>query len=398
MTALDSATRPAIDPWWWVATGALAIGFAAVDIPILAAMYEVPLLLAFVVGIAYGGALPLSLLRPRASAAVVVAASAAVIVTGSNPLGAPWPIPVVSLLSVHALIAVVTLRGSWRLGLIILGAVAAVGVLAVLGAPDQAAHGIGVNVIVFAGTGAVVFGTALAITQRAVLARELATARRAAVDEQERRMIVEERSRIARDLHDIVAHSMSVVHMQAGSAPYRHPQMDDAVREEFAAIAGTARGALTEMRSMLGLLRGDGDAAHTAPQPGADRIRELVEQAERAGVPVDLTVGADVVELPASLQLIAYRIVQEGLANVVRHAPGARTTVRVTVGHGTLTVTVVNDRPAAAVTPVDEGGHGVAGMRERAAAAGGTLSSRQTATGGFHVVAELPIVNAGVTA
>ncbi|MFF3425987.1 sensor histidine kinase [Streptomyces sp. NPDC002602] len=214
--------------------------------------------------------------------------------------------------------------------------------------------------------------------------------------ERARRTLLEERARIARELHDVVAHHMSVITVQADSAPYRLPGMADPVREEFEAIAASARESLGEMRRLLTVLRGNGDGpgGERAPQPGIDRLQQLVEATVRAGQPVRLSLAAGAAAAaPAAVDLSAYRIVQEALANVVRHAPGARTHVSVTLHADELLVLVVNG-PAPDAAPFLETsgtGHGLVGMRERVRLTGGTLDTGPLPDGGFRVAARLPL-------
>ncbi|MEU1307684.1 sensor histidine kinase [Streptomyces cinnamoneus] len=240
------------------------------------------------------------------------------------------------------------------------------------------------------------------------LLRERGLARRALAEqetiseaERARRTLLEERARIARELHDVVAHHMSVITVQADSAPYRIADLPDAAREEFTTIAATARESLTEMRRLLGVLRsedGTGPAGgpERAPQPGVERIPQLVEATVRAGVPVELSMPEPVpAALPQAVDLSAYRIAQEALANVVRHAPGAATRVSVSLDedHRSLTLLVVNAAPAEPdVPPLETGGtgHGLIGMRERVRLLGGTLDTGPLPDGGFRVAARLP--------
>lgn len=214
--------------------------------------------------------------------------------------------------------------------------------------------------------------------------------------EKARRTILEERARIARDLHDVVAHHMSMVVVQAESAPYRIPDLSDEAKSELAAISTSARQALTEIRGLLGVLRNDDQQVERAPQPGLDDLPELVAAAARSGLAVTLADGEGAKPVPAATGLSAYRIVQESLANVARHAPGAQVRVGVTHAAAGLTIHVVNTAPpnatassgtARRITP----GHGIIGMRERAAVAGGTLIAESTADGGFAVTAEFPL-------
>ncbi|MEU6310991.1 histidine kinase [Streptomyces sp. NPDC047014] len=234
--------------------------------------------------------------------------------------------------------------------------------------------------------------------------------------ERSRRTLLEERARIARELHDVVAHHMSVITVQADSAPYRLPGMPEPVREEFAAIAASARESLGEMRRLLTVLRSDGangggangggDGAALAPQPGIGRLQQLVEATVRAGQPVELSLAAAAVGVaPPAVDLSAYRIVQEALANVVRHAPGAATRVSVTVdegegegsGQGEVLVLVVNGPARDAVVEVESAGtgHGLVGMRERVRLTGGTLDTGPLPDGGFRVAARLPLSAGG---
>ncbi|MFJ2592796.1 sensor histidine kinase [Streptomyces erythrochromogenes] len=233
--------------------------------------------------------------------------------------------------------------------------------------------------------------------------------------ERSRRTLLEERARIARELHDVVAHHMSVITVQADSAPYRLPGMPEPVQQEFAAIAASARESLGEMRRLLTVLRapdgaggagdptgsdGGGDGAR-APQPGIGRLQQLVEATVRAGQPVELSLAAGAAQAaPPAVDLSAYRIVQEALANVVRHAPGAPTRVSVTVDDEVL-VLVVNGPAArdAVVEPDGPGtGHGLVGMRERVRLTGGTLDTGPLPDGGFRVAARLPLHAADGTA
>ncbi|MFF3726100.1 sensor histidine kinase [Streptomyces erythrochromogenes] len=227
--------------------------------------------------------------------------------------------------------------------------------------------------------------------------------------ERSRRTLLEERARIARELHDVVAHHMSVITVQADSAPYRLPGMPEPVQQEFAAIAASARESLGEMRRLLTVLRapdgaggaggpggGDGGAdGARAPQPGIGRLQQLVEATVRAGQPVELSLAAGAAEAaPPAVDLSAYRIVQEALANVVRHAPGAPTRVSVTVDDDEVLVLVVNGPAArdAVVEPDGPGtGHGLVGMRERVRLTGGTLDTGPLPDGGFRVAARLPL-------
>jgi signal transduction histidine kinase len=207
--------------------------------------------------------------------------------------------------------------------------------------------------------------------------------------ERARRAVLEERTRIAREMHDVVAHHMSMIAVQAETAPFRLPEMDEPIRDEMAGIAAAARSALTDMRRLLGVLRADDAEALRAPQPGLADLPALVEATRRAGVTVTLTAGPAAVREPVGLA--AYRIVQEALANAARHAPGAAVEVTAGVQGDQLVVTVTNGPPAVTVPPRPGAGLGQVGMRERAELLGGTLTAGPAGDGGYRVRAELPL-------
>ncbi|MEV0008483.1 sensor histidine kinase [Streptomyces sp. NPDC051840] len=242
-----------------------------------------------------------------------------------------------------------------------------------------------------------------AVRERSEAQRRLVEQETISEAERARRTLLEERTRIARELHDVVAHHMSVITVQADSAPYRIGGLSDEARAEFSSIAGSARESLSEMRRLLSVLRSDGGQGELAPQPGLGRLQQLVEATVRAGLPAELSLATEVRDavergdVPQAVDLSAYRIVQEALANAVRHAPGARTRVSVTASDGHLTVLVVNEAPLEAASPLEVTGtgHGLVGMRERVRLTGGTLDTGPLPDGGFRVAARLPLPPAG---
>lgn len=209
--------------------------------------------------------------------------------------------------------------------------------------------------------------------------------------EQERRAVLEERTRIARELHDVVAHHMSLIAVQAETAPYRLTDVPAPAAAEFAAIAGSARDALTDMRRLLGVLRSEATGPQTAPQPDLTDLGPMVDAARRAGLPVTLDVDPlGDGRVPAPVGLAAYRIVQEGLANAARHAAGAAVRVTVRARQSGLGVRVENSPTDARPTADGSPGHGLTGMRERATSLGGTFTAGLLPDGGYAVAAELP--------
>ncbi|HST64029.1 MAG TPA: histidine kinase, partial [Mycobacteriales bacterium] len=195
------------------------------------------------------------------------------------------------------------------------------------------------------------------------------------------REVLRERARIARELHDVIAHGLSVVTVRADSAPHRLPDVSPAAAAEFDAIAEAARQSLAELRHVLGVLRDPAAGPDTAPLPGLAELPALVGD-------VPLTVTGAGPDVPPAVQLTAYRLVQEALSNARKHAPGAAASVTVTVD-GDLRICVDNG-PGAAVTAPGRG-YGLAGMRERVALAGGRLDAGPRPDGGWRVLAVLPL-------
>jgi signal transduction histidine kinase len=225
---------------------------------------------------------------------------------------------------------------------------------------------------------------------RAQRALEAQTER--AEDERARRAVLEERTRIARELHDVVAHHVSLIAVRAETAPYRLPGLPEPARAEFGSLSEQARATLAEMRRLLGVLRHDQPAA-LAPQPELADLPSLVNTARQAGLSVQFSVPASLDHVPSGVGVCAYRIVQESLSNASQHAPGAEVTV--SVGHdcGAVLLRVANGPGASAGPPVNEHrpGHGLTGMRERVALLGGSLSAAPSPDGGFVVSAVLPL-------
>jgi signal transduction histidine kinase len=224
--------------------------------------------------------------------------------------------------------------------------------------------------------------------------RALATQTEHADAERARRAVLEERTRIARELHDVVAHHLSLIAVQAETAPYRLAGLPDSARAEFGSLSEVSREALTEMRRLLGVLRQD-QSAGLAPQPQLTDLPALVDTARRAGVEIELSVPAGLGKVPAGVGVCAYRIVQESLSNASQHAPGAAVTVSVDHDARAVQLRVANGPGAPAARPGHEPGrghgHGLTGMRERVALLGGSLSAGPTAAGGFLVAVVLPL-------
>ena len=233
------------------------------------------------------------------------------------------------------------------------------------------------------------------------LRRERVTEAQRARKLQADRQADEERLRIARELHDVLAHSISLINVQSGVALHLIDQQPDQARTALAAINDASAEALREVRSVLGVLRGSGEQPPRAPTAGLARLDDLVSRTEAAGVAVAVEISGEPRGLPASIDLAAFRIVQESLTNIIRHAQSRRATVTLTYGGTELTVQVDDDgrgfdgsRSGGASGEGEAGdgtGSGIAGMRERATALGGSLDAGPSPVGGFRVRARLPL-------
>lgn len=208
--------------------------------------------------------------------------------------------------------------------------------------------------------------------------------------EQAQRILVEERTRIARELHDVVAHRVSMMTVQAGAAKTVAADDPEAAVRAMAAVEAAGRQALDELRHLLGVLRPDAHADGNRPQPGLSDLPQLIEQTRQTGLDVSLTSDGLPEGLPARVELSAYRIIQESLTNVVKHAgPDARTEVRMSGDGRCVVVEVCDDGRDATILP--GAGHGIIGMRERTHLLGGSLEVGPRPGGGFRVLARLPL-------
>ncbi|WP_233507373.1 ATP-binding protein [Spongiactinospora gelatinilytica] len=207
-----------------------------------------------------------------------------------------------------------------------------------------------------------------------------------------------ERARIARELHDVVAHNVSVIVVQADGAAYTIDGDPEQARRAVQTISATARQALAEMRRLVGVLRQDGGPPEEyAPQPGLDQIGELITQVRASGLPVEVRVSGEPGAVPAGEQLAIYRIVQEALTNTLKHGgPGAGATVAIEYGPREITLVVSDDGRGAGAPPAgggNAGGHGLVGMRERVTMYGGQVHTGPRPGGGFHVHVTLPVAD-----
>jgi signal transduction histidine kinase len=323
-------------------------------------------------------------------------------------LGYPWGPFAISV--IVALVGAVV-RGH-RVGAWVVAAALYAGHGALLVARDQSVPPLQSLVAVAALLGLVlVAGDVMRVTREraAEVIRVHAEERRRQAEER-RRQASDERLRIARELHDVLAHNISLINVQAGVALHLMDDDPEQARTALTNIKQASKDTLRELRATLGMLRGVDEDVPRRPTPGLADVPELARQAGTAGLRVTVEVEGEQRPLPAPVDLAAYRIVQEALTNVRRHAAAATATVHLTYGEAALTVRVDDDgtggrgvgwtgpaggpEPGGAAAPAG-GGNGIAGMGERAAALGGTLLAGPRAEGGFRVVARLPVVRGG---
>jgi signal transduction histidine kinase len=295
----------------------------------------------------------------------------------------PWPWTPVQMLMFPVLLAVVAVRH--RRGVVAWTGLSAALLVVMFVKPGNIAG------VLFGVTAILVIGDQ--VRRRREVQAALAEEEERTELAQARRAVAEERNRIAREMHDVVAHHMSLIAVRAETAVYRIDGVPPAVAEELAAIAGTSREALVEMRRLLGVLRST-ETPLTEPQPVLDDLTGLVRDAREAGVEVTFE-PLPGVDVPPAVGLAAFRIVQEALSNARRHAAGAPVTIRLGLGPSALEVYVHNPLtgPPEAPRGTESGGerHGLLGMRERATAIGGTFTAGPDGAGGHLVHATLPL-------
>ncbi len=292
-------------------------------------------------------------------------------------------VPYAGLVGLYSVAAYASQRWAW-----IAAGLAAVSI-GVAMAVDASAdvQDVAVNYLLFAAAWLLGDGTRTRRERAGELEERAVQAERTRAAEAER-AVVEERNRIAREMHDVVAHHVSLMVVQAEAGPVAVDRNPEQAVRAFDSISATGKQAMAEMRRLLGVLREDGSAQRT-PRPGLDRLPELVEGVRAAGLSVDLQIDGDPRPLPPSVDLSAYRLLQEALTNASRHAGPAQVQVRVTYAPDALHLDVVDDGLGSAGTP-GPGGHGLVAMRERVALVGGTLEVGPLDGGGWAVSARMP--------
>lgn len=385
--------------WSWIAASFVAVVSVAVGWPVLAGLYGVPVVLAMLISLAQASALLLVVRWPAAGIALQAAAAAASALATSDTFGWPWPWPAMALILQGALTLLVALRNTWPWA----GVAWLVPQLAVLLAvfPSGITPGARNSLVVSSAVSLGLLFIGIIIRQLVTSRGDLQAERLTSAELDAQRRELSERNRIAQELHDVVAHSMSVISVQATTAKYRLPGLDPAVEREFQSIAGSSRQALSEMRSLLALLRSSVEDREVllTPQPTIADIPSLVEDSRRSGARISLSMGRPDdsppsvhEEVSAATSLTAYRIVQEALSNAMRHSPGAEIVVVVENDHG-IAVDIGNGPSDGGGNhpPAPGAGWGLVGVRERVHALGGSVEAGPTGSGGFRVRAVLPL-------
>ncbi|GAB3804759.1 hypothetical protein GCM10028798_25620 [Humibacter antri] len=380
--------------WAVVISGAVAV--LSISAPLSAAAFGVPVAIALVLGLAQAAAMVFALTMPLVAATLSVASVLTFALV--TPPGGPWPVMVTSIVA-HSCVVLLISRSRWLTGLAALVA-AGLGTTVIALARQVPAGSVGAttaDLVVFVSVAGVAWLIGLLLGKWSTVRRQLAREQAVSAAELARRQAAEERARLARELHDVVAHGMSAIQVQASSARYRIASLPADAAEEFDGIAALARTSMSEMRALLAVLRSDGAEAESVPQPTAADVPQLVESAGRTGSRIQLDaplLRGSTADLDPVLSLTIYRIVQESLSNVTRHATGADVMITLERLRDTVHVEVRNGAGAEARgsdVVADAGGHGIRGMRERVALHGGTLEAVPTDDGGFVVRAFLSV-------
>ncbi|MEU6816808.1 histidine kinase [Streptomyces sp. NPDC046860] len=347
-------------------------------------------LAALLCGLLAGAPVLLTLVRPVGAFWASLGANTVALVVGGGSGESPWPPG--GFLAHLTVLTVVAARTRPRTAAWMWGLTALYGFLAdgLFGWGDEFGGSDLGPMLFFAGVALLIVAVRQTVRQAR---REVSVQQTVTAHERSRRTLLEERTTIARELHDVVAHHMSVVAIQAEAAPYRVENPPPELEQAFATIRENAVAALTELRRVLGVVRAQDYEAPDAPQPTLADLDGLLANVREAGLGVTKTVTGAVRELPQGVELSAYRIVQEALSNTLRHAPGADAGVEIGYVLGGLGLRVVNGAPPAPdlVKPSPGAGHGITGMRERVSMLNGEMTAAPTAGGGYEVAVFLPV-------
>ncbi|NWN89280.1 MAG: sensor histidine kinase [Micrococcaceae bacterium] len=383
--------------WSWTGAIFVSVVLLAVGWPVVAVVYSVNAAVVMGLVILHCAAIVVTLRWTWLGLIISVLASGALMLVTVSAGVTVWPWAVTVLLTQCAVLIVAGMVRPWYYAVSGWCASVIVTIAALLTVAPQLSGGAMTNSIVFASVSA---GAVVAATLSRMWIRNagrLKAAERTSALQNRRSKELTERNRIARELHDVVAHSMSVISVQAATAQYRNPGIDEASQREFDEIASSSRQALAEMRMLLSILRNEDDPP-TVATPGLSDIDALIDATRVSGTAIHyrgLAADDDVVSHVApATGLAAYRTVQEALSNALRHAPGTQVDVTVTTGDDEtewIHIEVTNGPPPRDTAEAPGSGLGLAGIRERTAVVGGTCEAGPTPAGGFAVSANLPV-------
>src|SRR4051794_1029683 len=285
---LRVAERVRVEAAMGVAAVLAAITLVAIETPVASVTYGVPLVVAFGLVLVHAGALPLAVVRPVTAGMLGLAAALALQLLSADARSHPWPWWPVMIVTQGLLVLIIGLRAPWPRAVGVWTITMIASAVAVLSVHPVDTEPASLNLVIFASiSGGVLVGAILLVQWRGITA-QLVRERQASAEEYSRRVLAEDRARIARELHDVVAHSMSIINIQASTARYRDPSLSDNAIQEFEEIATSSRQALGEMRALLAVLRPDDVAGELSPQPGLADIVQLVGQAHRNGMQITL--------------------------------------------------------------------------------------------------------------
>ncbi|MBV0896016.1 sensor histidine kinase [Microbacterium sp. NC79] len=387
----------------WVAVGAFSVALLAVSAPLGVTVYDVPVVTALLFSLVLAGAVPLALLLPWGGVAAALVSATALTSGAAFTIEAPWPVSVTTTIAVSLIWLLVGWRTRWFVvtigwfGAVLLVIVSTAEALSA-NAPSGA---IIADLVVFAASSLVMALAGIILRNWEIVGAQLVAERALSAAEIAQREAAEEKARIARELHDVVAHGMSAIQVRAASARYRLSNLPPDAIAEFDDIAATARASMADMRSILGVLRDESSGAASNPQPTLADLSSLVDRARDLAT---ITVTgewnlATAERTDPLLGLTVYRAVQEALSNAARHAPGAPITITWDESSTNRAFTVAN---AASTRVIDgsrapehnqstlRGGQGLRGMRERLQVLNGTVQTDTLTDGGFAVRVTIP--------
>ena len=386
----------------WLAVSACAVAILAVSAPLSVTVYDVPVVPALLFSLVVAGAMPLALVLPWGGVAASLVSMTALTSGSAFTTQAPWPVSVTTTIAVSLTWLLVGWRSRWFV--VTVGWISGVLLVVVSTTEALSAHApsgaIIADLVVFASLSLVLALTGIIMRNWEIVGAQLVAERALSAAEIAQREAAEEKARIARELHDVVAHGMSAIQVRAASARYRLGDLPADAIAEFDDIAATARASMADMRSILGVLRDEHAGAASSPQPTLADLSALIHRA-RDLAPIVVTGAWNLTQRERDdslLGLTVYRAVQEALSNAARHAPGAAIAMNWEQSGSHLTVTIANAAPTRvmdAARPTDtahtpRGGQGLRGMRERLQVLDGTVTTAERADGGFCVTVTIP--------